>query len=438
MKRLIDLLAPLALVAGLAACDTWLGEAEDPPLPGRRVSVLAHERIVEPDAAAAGKPIVLPPPQANKDWPQAGGNASHAMHHLAVSDLPKRVWESDAGTGMADRRRLLAQPVEADGRVFTIDSEANVTAFDASTGRQLWQIDLTPDNDSGMGGGLALDEGRLFATTGFAQVVALDPATGKELWRREVAAPLRGAPSARAGRVFAITVENQTVALAAATGKQLWTHSGLGEQASLMGGSSPALDGDVVLVPYSSGELFALKADNGTELWSESLSTLRRTDAVATLTDIRGLPVVDRGRVYAIGNSDMMTAIDLRSGRRVWDKEMGGIQTPWLAGEFLYVLTNTPEVVAMEARTGRVRWVTPLPGWEDMEDKRGRLVWTGPVLVSDRLVVATSNGWAVTVSPYTGKIMGREEMPAGVSIAPIVSGGTLYFLTDDAELVAYR
>ncbi|MEW5728176.1 MAG: PQQ-binding-like beta-propeller repeat protein, partial [Pseudomonadota bacterium] len=300
--------------------------------------------------------------------------------------------------------------------------------------------DITPEDedDTFSGGGLAYEDGYVFAATGFAQVVALEAATGKVAWRQTLSGPMRGAPTVRAGRVFVITVDNQTHALAAEDGALLWSHQGISEAAALLGGTSPAVDGNVVVVPYSSGELFALRVDNGAVLWQDSLSTLRRTEGIATLTDIRGRPVVDRGRVYAIGHADMLVAIDLRTGRRLWEREIGGIQSPWVGGDYLFLVTNNNEAVALEAKTGRVLWVTQLQLWEDEEDREGRIVWAGPVLASDRLILGGSHGTLASLSPYTGEIMGAVDAPDGVTIAPAVAGGTMYFLTNDADLVAFR
>lgn len=436
MRRMA--LAILAGTALLTGCDTWWGESAAPPLKGKRISVLSHERAVEPDSALVGRDIRLPRPEAVADWPEAGGNAAHAMHHLDLGEMPQRQWSTSVGKGSTGRTRLLAQPVVAAGKVFTLDVRANVTAIDAGNGAVAWRADVTPEDEQAMGGGLAFEDGKLFVTTGFAQIVALKAATGEVLWRQSVSAPLRGAPTARNGRIYAITVDNQTHAFSAQDGRPLWTHAGISEVASLLGGSSPAVEGDVVVVPYSSGELFALRADNGTQIWSDSLNAVRRTDAVATLTDIRGLPVIDHGRVFAISNSDMLAAIEMRSGRRLWEREIGGIQTPWLAGDYLYVVSNAPELVALEARTGRVAWVTPLQRFKDEEDKKGRLVWSGPVLAGDRLIVVSSHGLAVSISPYSGELLGQEEMPDGVTIPPVIADRTAYFLTKDADLLAYR
>ncbi|MDO8608557.1 MAG: PQQ-binding-like beta-propeller repeat protein [Phaeospirillum sp.] len=430
----------LIAVMSLAACDTWLGENKAPPLPGKRISILSREKVAEPEISGPVAKIVLPPPEDNDDWPQAGGYSNHAMHHMVVSDVLERRWSSDAGTGSGKRRRLLGQPIIAEGKVFTVDASSMVSAFDAMTGKRLWHTDLTPEDTSEVytSGGLAYEDGQVFAATGFAQVVALNARSGKIDWRQGVTGPMRGAPTVRGGRVFAVTVDNQTHALAAEDGSVLWVHSGISEVTGLLAGNSPAVDGNTVVIPYTSGELFALKVDTGGVLWSDSLITVRRTENVGALMDIRGRPAVDRGRVYAIGNGDLLVCIDLKTGRRLWEKEIGGVQSPWVAGDYLFVLTNNNEVVALEAKTGRIVWVTQMQSWEDPKDREGRILWAGPVLASDRLILGSSDGKLVSLSPYTGDMLGWEEAPTGIGIAPAVANGTLYFLTDDAGLVAYR
>lgn len=428
----------MVAVLGLSACSSWMGDNAAPPLPGKRISVLSREKALEPEVKDAE--IKLPPPEPNSEWPQAGGFANHAMHHMEVGDRLERQWRTGIGEGAGKRARLLAQPVVAEGLAFTMDAEASVRAINANTGDVVWDLDLTPDDEDSTfaSGGVAYEDGLLFATTGFAQVVAIEAKTGKVVWRQSLSGPMRGAPTVRAGRVFVVTVDNQTHCLAAEDGAVLWTHQGISEGASLLAGTSPAVDGNVVVVPYSSGELFALRVDNGSVLWQDQLTTLRRTDNVATLSDIRGRPIIDRGRVYAIGHADMLVAIDLRTGRRLWEREVGGIQSPWVAGDYLFLVTNSNEALAVEAKTGRLLWVTQLRIWEDEEDKEGRVIWAGPVLASDRLIVGSSDGYLVALSPYTGEVLGKVSVSDGVTIQPAVANGTLYFVTNDADLVAYR
>ena len=205
-----------------------------------------------------------------------------------------------------------------------------------------------------------------------------------------------------------------------------------------IGGSSPAVEGSTVVAPYTSGELVALRIDNGRQSWTDTLTAVRRADAVSALADIRGLPVIDRGRVYAISNSGRMAAIDIRSGSRIWDISVPSVQTPWVAGEFVFVLTTQDEIACISRRDGRIRWVMQLPSWADEKKQEGKVFWVGPVLASDRLIVAGSHGKILTVSPYDGKILGQVDVDEPIRIPPIVAEGVLYVLTDEGNLIAFK
>ncbi len=435
-RKILFFMASVAL----GGCGLFFDDPTEKKLPGERVSVLRFDRALQPDPELARLPVRLPPPWGNPDWPQAGGLASHAMHHLDLGRAPSRAWRASVGRGSNSERRLLAQPVVAGNRVYTLDASARVYALEAASGERVWRKDLRPreETEGTLGGGMAFDNGRLYVTTGFAEVIALNAKSGAEIWRRKVSGPMRAAPTAAAGRIFAITIDNKTHALAADDGRMLWTHTGTAETAGLLGGASPAVADGIVVVPYSSGELFALRAANGRLLWTEFLARPQRTSAVSTMADIQAAPVIDRGRVIVISNSGRMVAMKLRNGALVWQQPIGGQQSPWVAGEFIYVVTTEGYLVCLTRRDGRVRWVRTVPLYENEKKKTGLISWAGPVLAGDRLLLAGSHGEVLSVSPYTGDLLGTLKMPDAVFIPPAVADKTLYFLTDDADLIALR
>ncbi|MDP6259835.1 MAG: PQQ-like beta-propeller repeat protein, partial [Rhodospirillales bacterium] len=232
----------------LTGCDNYFGQNKAPSLSGKRISILIQQRSIEPDSSAAGHKIVLPAPTPNNDWPQAGGYANHAMHHMRIGKALQERWSISVGRGTNDEERLMAQPIVAGNTLFSMDSETIVSAYNLKDGAEIWSVELTPkEEDDHVNGGLAYENGKVFATTGFGQVVAVAAKTGKVLWRRNVGAPVRSAPTARGNRVFAIAVTNKLFALNGETGAVLWTHSGIEEATSLLGGSSPAVDNGVVV-----------------------------------------------------------------------------------------------------------------------------------------------------------------------------------------------
>jgi len=440
--RLVGLLG-LALV--LTACESLnpidLFESKtDEPLPGKRIAILALDRGLQPDPSIADVRVALSEPYVNDTWTQYGGSPAHAMYHLSLGDSPRKVWTSDVGDGSDDERQILAQPLVVNGTVYTMDALSVITAFDVERGRVQWRVDLEPDDedDGYFGGGIAFDGDRIYVTTGFARVFALEAKTGEVVWEQRVPAPMRAAPAVAGGRVFVVTLDNQTLALAADDGRRLWDHSGIQEVTSLVGGASPAVSGSTVVVPYSSGEIIGLLAETGRPLWSDSLASVARADPLGDLAQIRGAPVVDRGVVFAISHSGRMVAIDLRQGLRAWEAEIGGVEMPWVGGDFIFVVTNDAQVICLTRRDGRIRWVQPLPRFEDPEDQEDPIAWSGPVLAGDRLIVAGSHGEAVSLSPYTGEVLGVIDLPDGITVAPVVAGNTLYFLTGGGKLLAMR
>jgi outer membrane protein assembly factor BamB len=437
-------MAALALIAAaLGACDSAkkiLSDNSKQKLEGTRISVLNLEHTLKPDPQLNTLAIRVPPPYANVAWPDAGGYPDHAMYHLSLRDRLEQVWSANAGGGASRYGRIVAQPVVGTGRIFTMDAQDVVTAFAEKNGDKLWQFDPKPKDadDATYGGGVAVTENAVYIGTGYGQVIALNIFTGKQYWRINVGAPIHSPPTVAAGRVFVVTVENELNVLSATDGHKLWTHNGIPEPAGLAGGASPAVAGDVVVVPYSSGEIFALRIENGRVLWSDSLANAQPLGALSSLADIRGAPVIDRDRVLAISHAGLMVSIDLRSGDRIWEQDIGGVHAPWVAGDFIYVLSAANELVCLTRADGRVRWVRPLPQWENEEKKKDPIFWGGPILAGDRLIVVSSEGEAISVSPYTGEALGKADFPDGIFINPVVAHKTLYVLTDEADLIALR
>ncbi len=426
----------------LSACELpdWFGGTEKPPLPGERISILQLDKALEPDAAIADLDVRLPRPFRNPDWPQAAGFANHAMHHLEIGENLARAWRISIGEGSGSESKLLSRPVVAGDRLVAMDAEAGVSAIRVADGKRFWHRELTPeDEDEGViGGGVSIDNGTVYVSTGYGFVHALSLDDGKEIWQRRIGTPIRGAPTAIGGRVFVITYDNQLHALSSSDGHTLWSHGGIPEDAGLIGAPSAAVGGGLVVVPYSSGELFALRLENGRMVWGDQLIRTRRLAPLSSMSEIRGSPVIDRDLVLAVGFSGRVAAIDLRSGRRLWDRDIAGMETPWVAGDFIFLVTTQAEVVCLARKSGRIRWVAQLPRYEDEEDKEDPIHWSGPVLASDRLVLVSSEGHAVAVSPYSGKLLGRLELPKGALIPPVVADGSIYVLSDNGDLIALR
>lgn len=406
-----------------------------------RIPVLGFEQQLDANPDLQNIPVSLPRPYRNRDYPQSGGTAANLTYHLWLPDRLNRAWRTNVGRGSDLIARQIMPPVVLDGRIFTIDTRGLVTALDTDTGDKLWERRLRLEGARkaiAMGGGLAVGGDRLYVTTGFGFISCLDVRSGEEIWRYSNPIPFRGAPTLSGARLFAVTQDNQVVALNIESGSLLWTQAGLPEESALLGAAAPAVDNETVVAALSSGELVALRVENGRQVWQDTLSRTRRLTPLASLGDIDGNPVIEDGRVYAVGHAGRMVAINLRSGERVWENDVSGVHTPILAGPFMFMITADGDLVSVLRNDGRVRWVTRLQRFKELDKREGPIHWTGPVLAGDRLIVVSSHGFMLSVSPYTGDFLGARELSDGVVASPVIADGTLYILTEDAELIAFR
>lgn len=432
----------------------------------QRISILELSETLTVVAPTAPEFIILPEPYVNSDWPQVGGNIQHVVQHTGASGPLDRSWSVDIGEGSGRKGRIVAPPVVADGTIYTVDARYVVKAFDEATGDEKWDfkveavqrestregktsfIDRIRDpltfadgdgsDKEGVGGGVTYAEGKVFVASGLGKMVALNAQTGELLWARQTRVPLNSAPTVDNGRVFVISDDNELFALNSSTGEVLWSYQGIIETASMLTTPAPAIVDDVILAPFSSGELVALRVQNGGVLWQDSLSSTARLTPLASLNDISGGPAVADGYVVTTAQSGVMTAFDLRTGQRVWSIPAGSLGIPLIAGDVVFTATTTGQIAAVSKLDGTVLWLQQLENFKNAKKRKERTVWTGPILAGNRLVVASSRGNVVIMDPRSGETLKTLDVKSPVFVPPIIANETVYLLTDEAKLVALK
>ncbi|MBU1347632.1 MAG: PQQ-binding-like beta-propeller repeat protein [Alphaproteobacteria bacterium] len=480
VTRVLKTALVLGLAASLASCASarrvlpfGLGRDNTPQATaseGERISILAFEQQLAPAAGLAGRDFFLPGPVAATSWPRAAGASDSVYEHVIAAPEFTVAWRRRIGAGSGRDRQVMSPVVADGGRVFVMDGESKVTAVDAASGAVVWEVDVKPDGreasgaasvfglpvpfvsqgggslSGGFGGGVAVADGKVFVASGYRTMSALDAATGAMLWSQPVDVPLHGAPTVAGNRVYVVDVDNQIIAFNTTTGLQDWSYRGIAEPARVMRASSPAVSGDTVIAPFSSGEVTALRAANGQPVWSEVLSRTSRTSALSEIRDIAGRPVISRGFVYAVSHSGVMQAMDIRTGQAKWSLPVAGVNAPLPAGDVVYVVSKSGELTLINRDSGAVYWTRDLNegrvrqegGFLGFFDRTVRPEWSGPILASNRLVLVNSDGEAVGFDPKTGAQIATVNLGAPAYIAPSAYNGALYVLTDAGELVSIR
>ena len=392
---------------------------------------------------ASPVPLALPQPQPVLRWTHPGGNPRHLPPHAALAGDLKPLWSREIGRGNDRRHRMTADPVGADGRVYTLDVAGTVSALDAKSGRILWQRKLVPlieRGDEAAGGGLALGDGRLFVTTGFAELQALDAADGTVLWKQKLDAVPTGAPMVRGGRVHVVTRGGTAYALDVKNGRIRWQQQSTDAPAYVAGGASPADGGRVVILPFGSGEVMAVLPKTGIRLWSSFVAGGRRTEARSVIPDIAADPVVTGGKVHVANQAGRMVTLALEDGSPLWTAPEGTLSQILPVGNALFLVSDENELVRLSARDGSLTWKVTLPGRPKKSRFRRRhtVVHYGPILAGGRLVVACSDGKVRLFDPASGALIATLGIPGGAASRPMVLDGTLFILSRKGRLHAWR
>lgn len=458
MNRVLKVALLCGLAVTVASCGTvrralpfGLGGDDQPratATEGQRISVLEFEQQLAPSAALSGRDFFIPGPQAATAWTQPGGTAENAVEHVIGAANFTVAWRRGVGAGSSRVRQVMAPVVADNGRVFVLDGESTVTAVDAGTGAQAWKTNIRPEGRErgGFGGGVAVGGGKVFVSSGYRTVSAIDQTSGAVLWTTPVDVPIHGAPTVSGSRVFVVDVENQMMAFDVATGRQDWSYRGIPEPARIMRASSPAVTGETVIAPFSSGEVIALRASTGQALWTQVLSRTSRTSALSELRDIAGRPVISRGVVYAVGHSGVMSAMDVRSGQPKWQLPVAGVNAPLPVGDVVYVVSKNGELTVVNRDSGQVYWTRDLNegrsrkegGFMGFFDRVVTPEWSGPLLASNRLLLVNSDGELVALDPKTGAQTATLKLGGPAFIAPAAYNGAVYVLTDKGDLVSIR
>lgn len=424
----LGLLAPLLLVG--------CGEPEV-ILTGERYPLRAGT-FSNPVPVAAPRGIALPAPVRNADWTHRGSGPAHDPGHLALPGALSLAFSASVGEGDSRGARITAEPVVAGGRVFTLDARATVSAF--STGGQLlWQRQVVPAGamrSDASGGGLSTNGAVVYVSTGYGHLSALEAATGRTLWTQELDAPGSSSPTILGDKVLLVARDSRAWAIDAATGRIRWQVQGLPTAATWAGGAGVAARGDIVVLPHPSGEVQGVFPEGGLIRWTTIVAGNRQGSAAAyAATDIGGDPVLSGGTVFVGTYSGRLAALDADSGATLWSIPEGAAAPVVPAGDSVFVVNDLGELLRIEAATGGVIWRVPLP---QAERRRGVTAFYGPLLAGGRLIVATSDGALRQFDPATGAALGDVPLPAGAASAPVVAGSTLYILTEDGRLNAFR
>lgn len=349
----------------------------------------------------------------------------------------------------ARRRGFNLTPVEHDGKIYVVEAQGRIAAYDVIKGKLAWER-VTKQTFSS---GLAVGDGLILVGTEDGEVLALDSITGDPKWRTALSSEVLAAPQLVAGKVIVSLSDGRVIALDAATGHRIWISANNVPALSLRGSGHPVVVGDRVIVGFANGHLAAFNLNNGKRLWETTVAVSRGRSEIERLVDLDSTPKVVDGIIYSVTYQGQVAAIALDSGQILWARDASSAADIAVDNQHVYFSDSNGELWALDRKSGATYW---------RQDKlHGRSI-TAPAQWGEYIVVGDFEGYVHWMARSDGQFVARTTMidadrravVAGkvylpeddsvtnekrpIRIAPLVGAQAIYLRDENGVLVAYK
>ena len=229
--------------------------------------------------------------------------------------------------------------------------------------------------------------------------------------------------------IFVVSDDNQTFSLNVSRGELIWTHAGNLEEVSIIGGSKPVIYKNMIIVSYSSGEVYALNAKDGTLLWFDNVTSGNYLNK-SSLNDIQSPLTIVEDKLFVPSFSDKFIVYELSSGNEVWSLQLSSLNPIVISGETIYLIDTTGRLLCLNMNSGKLLWAVQLKVSENGDE----ISWYGPLLTSNKLLLGSSNGKVISISPFSGKLLSKINFSEELVANPIQLGEQIMFISKEGTL----
>ncbi len=352
---------------------------------------------------------------------------------------PKKLWDNSVGDGVSDYFSRL-KPAIAYNSVFAASRSGDVYAFAIDNGKELWHTDVAKlDQQVGffdgkkparLAGGVLAGVNKVFIGSEDGILYALDAKTGELAWQSKVKGEIIAMPAIDNGIVVVNTVSGVLKAFDAIDGKEVWQVDLEVPPLSLRGTSAPVIAAGGVLVGTASGELSVYILENGQAGWSAEIGEATGSTELERVIDVDSAPIVFGDKIYAISSRGHLAAIDLRSGRLVWERQYSSYRSMTLDGNDIFITDVKGHIYSVNRLNG-------LEQWSQLSLTNRKV--TGPVVVGNYVVVGDFEGYLHWLNSETGEMVAQYHVDgSGIYATPVVHNDIIYTQSRDGDLQAIK
>ncbi|MAH89113.1 MAG: hypothetical protein CMJ06_03605 [Pelagibacterales bacterium] len=437
MIKIVKYYLFLLIIFFITSCGTreYLGfEKKKVRLEGKRVSILNEDKIKDPDSVKSSTNIVLEKTAILNNWPQSYNSPSHlSTNHLSDSKLGS-FKSIVSGSGENKQSKILSQPVIDNNILFFLDAKSYVISFDLKNNKILWKknISLEGEKDHNIGGGVVIYKNAVIVNSPYGQIISMDKLSGKVLWKINVESSIRSAPTVFDNKLLSLTLSNKLYVLNGDNGNLLWQHQGIFNNTTLMDTPKVAVDENIVIVPYSNGDFFALNLSNGKEIWRNSFIDLEIKETTNAFSDIDAFPVIKKDIVIISSAIGKLIAVNKKNGSKLWSRDIFTTQTPLVNGNSIFLVNNNKEVICLNILDGGSRWVLPIE--KEISDNN-KYIWLPPVLNNSQLLLVGGYKKLISIDVFSGQIKTKKNLSSFPASSPIIVNKKIYLMLRNGDII---
>ena len=406
----------------------------DEKLLNDRISVLSYAPDLLVSSNLSPEEIKLSQAKELIYWSQSGQNPKNNLPHILSSikfeNKDKILKDNGNFTNTI-------QPIYFEDKLCNVSTKGFLRCFKLDTNEVQFEIDLKIDSEKEyeiIRGGIAYFDSQIVLADGYGQVKLLSSLDGTAIWEKNINLPILSAPIIYRGYIYFITLNNTIYSLDIKTGDIKWTFQTVFDDKKSLFSGVPAATENIIIAPFSNGEIIAFLYDTGQIIWTENtskISSLSNFD----IKDIAANPVISGDKVYTISNNGRLVATNLINGSLAWSLEMSGSNSPIVSNMQLYLIDNEARLMCINKVSGEIYWFTQLDKNKNGKKSSKANNWMGPYLINGLLYMLSKHGELISVSPVTSEILSTEDLNiSDISIKPVIISKHLFVMDDNSNI----
>ena len=100
---------------------------------------------------------------------------------------------------------------------------------------------------------------------------------------------------------------------------------------------------------------------NGRELWKQTSVNIEKSETSNSFSDINANPVILKSIIVIASTSGKVFAMNKKNGNLVWEQYLNTTQTPLVNGNNIFIIHNNKELLNLDLKNGKIRWITEIP-----------------------------------------------------------------------------